>query len=207
MSEDSFSTRRDRHIAARQEQILQAAAGLFAEKGFHRATTREIAEAADVSEGTLYNYFDSKEALLTGILEQLAESQQIEASLDETLPSEGRSFLQAILHNRKTLLRENTTLLQAALSEILADQELRQKYYLEGVLPDIQHLEQHLQESVDRGQFRPVNTKLAARVLLGATYGLFLLQILGDPLVRTEWDELTNSMTSILFEGLKPSNG
>ena len=115
--------------------------------------------------------------------------------------------MQAILHNRKTLLHENTTLLQAALSEILADKELRQKYYHEGVMHDINNMEQHLQESVDRVQFRHVNTKQSARVLLGATYGLFLLQILGDPLVRTEWDELTNSMTSILFEGLKPSNG
>ncbi len=49
------AARRERRIAARKEQILDAAAQVFAAKGFHRATTKEIAEAADVSEGTIYN--------------------------------------------------------------------------------------------------------------------------------------------------------
>jgi AcrR family transcriptional regulator len=61
--ETARSTRRQRQIAVRIEQILDAAARLFATKGFHRTTTREIAEAADVAEGTLYNYFENKNDL------------------------------------------------------------------------------------------------------------------------------------------------
>jgi AcrR family transcriptional regulator len=204
MPEDIPPTRRERQIAARQEQILSAAARLFAEKGFYRATTKEIAEAAEVSEGTLYNYFANKEALLTGILEQLVESQKFEENLDETLPGDGRDFLHATLQNHNFVLRENKTLLLAALTEILADQELRQKYYTEFVQPDIHLLEQHLQENVHLGHLRPMNIPRAARTLLGATLGLFLLNILGDPLVRTEWDELSGSMTAMLYEGVKP---
>ena len=63
MNEIQSSTRRERQIAARREQIIQAAAGLFSSKGFHRTTTRDIAEAAEVSEGTLYNYFEDKDDL------------------------------------------------------------------------------------------------------------------------------------------------
>ncbi|MCK4450178.1 MAG: helix-turn-helix transcriptional regulator, partial [Anaerolineae bacterium] len=44
---------------ARRAQILDAAATMFAKKGFHRATTKEIAKAASVSPGTIYNYFGS----------------------------------------------------------------------------------------------------------------------------------------------------
>lgn len=47
------TTRRERRIAARKAQILDAAARVFAKRGLHRATTKEIAEAADVSAGTL----------------------------------------------------------------------------------------------------------------------------------------------------------
>ena len=50
MDNKPASTRRERQNAARVEQILDAAIRLFAEKGFHRTTTRDIAEAADVAE-------------------------------------------------------------------------------------------------------------------------------------------------------------
>jgi TetR/AcrR family fatty acid metabolism transcriptional regulator len=49
---------RDLLVAARREQILGAATRVFADKGFSRATTREVARAAGVSEGTIYNYFE-----------------------------------------------------------------------------------------------------------------------------------------------------
>ncbi len=47
----------------RQAQILAAAIQLFAEKGFHDTKVSEIAGRAGVSQGTVYWYFDSKEAL------------------------------------------------------------------------------------------------------------------------------------------------
>jgi AcrR family transcriptional regulator len=65
--------RRERRIAARKRQILQAAAQVFAEKGFNGATTREIADIADVAEGTIYNYFDSKEDLLSEMVHDLSQ--------------------------------------------------------------------------------------------------------------------------------------
>lgn len=44
--------------------ILEAAAGLFAEKGYEQTTTHQIASAAGVSVGALYRYFSDKEAIL-----------------------------------------------------------------------------------------------------------------------------------------------
>ena len=51
-------------IAIRREQMIQGAIKLFREKGFHRATTREIAKAAGFSIGTLYEYIRTKEDVL-----------------------------------------------------------------------------------------------------------------------------------------------
>jgi AcrR family transcriptional regulator len=48
----------------RRQEILAAAAGVFAQYGFLGATTRRIAEAAGVNEVTLFRYFGSKETLL-----------------------------------------------------------------------------------------------------------------------------------------------
>src|SRR5207249_11783913 len=57
----------------RRTQILAAAAGVFARKGFDRATVTEIARAAGLAEGSIYNYFRSKEELPVHIPRQLAQ--------------------------------------------------------------------------------------------------------------------------------------
>ena len=51
-------------IELRRQQIVDASVKLFKEKGFHRATTREIAKAAGFSIGTLYEYIRTKEDVL-----------------------------------------------------------------------------------------------------------------------------------------------
>jgi len=53
--------------------ILQAALRLFASKGLQEATMDEIAQAAGLGKGTIYYYFDSKEALIEDLLCALAE--------------------------------------------------------------------------------------------------------------------------------------
>ena len=60
----------------RRQEILAAAAGVFAQYGFLGATTRRIAEAAGVNEVTLFRTFGSKGALLEAVLEQHAGTQR-----------------------------------------------------------------------------------------------------------------------------------
>ncbi len=51
-------------IADKREEIMQAALTIIAEQGFHAAPMAEIAEKAGVAAGTIYRYFDSKDALI-----------------------------------------------------------------------------------------------------------------------------------------------
>jgi len=53
--------------------ILKAALALFAEKGFYRATTKAISRRAKIAEGTLFNYFKTKEDLALYFFEQELE--------------------------------------------------------------------------------------------------------------------------------------
>ena len=55
----------------KRTKIREAAAKLFAEKGFENTTTRDIAGAAGINNAALYYYFDSKEQLLYQILEEV----------------------------------------------------------------------------------------------------------------------------------------
>ena len=50
-----------KHLENRRETIVNAAIGCFIDKGFHTTSMRDIAQAASVSLGNLYNYFPGKE--------------------------------------------------------------------------------------------------------------------------------------------------
>lgn len=56
---------RERKKARTRRQIAEAAARLFAEHGYEQVTVRDIASEAEVAEQTIYNYFQTKEQLVT----------------------------------------------------------------------------------------------------------------------------------------------
>ena len=53
----------------RREQIILTALENFANRGYHRTSISDIAKAAGISKGLMYNYFDSKEDLLIAVIE------------------------------------------------------------------------------------------------------------------------------------------
>ena len=128
MSEPRRDKVRDLVVRARREQIVEAATRVFAEKGFHRATKREVARAAGVSEGTIYNYFEDKEALLLTILDRLNETEWRVADFEEGMAMDFRDFLKQYLRRRISLIWKNREVFRVVLLEILVSAELRERY-------------------------------------------------------------------------------
>ena len=85
--------RREEYLEERREMLLDAALAIISRDGFDRATMAEIAENAGMAKGTVYNYFETKEDILTALLRERA--QQFEHVLeDDTVPP--RTALTAI---------------------------------------------------------------------------------------------------------------
>src|SRR5260370_16306139 len=55
-----------------RQRILEAARQLFAASGYQASTTRDIANAAGIANGTLFNYFPNKEAILASLVAEVA---------------------------------------------------------------------------------------------------------------------------------------
>ena len=68
---------------ARREQILAAAKTVFARKGYHATTIADVAKVARISYGSIYWYFDSKDALFHALMdsEELALRRHIDATV------------------------------------------------------------------------------------------------------------------------------
>jgi len=62
--------RRERERLQRHQDILDAAKTVFARDGYEKANLDEVAAILELSKGSIYYYFESKEALFTSIVEQ-----------------------------------------------------------------------------------------------------------------------------------------
>lgn len=200
--EKQASARRERRIAARRQQILDAAERVFAAKGYRGATTREIAAAADVSEGTLYNYFADKRTLFLGLMRSWAD-----------LLVEGIVVVQAdgiedavvqILAGQFTRMRSHRQF-RLFLQEARLDAELHRALVLE-ILPRIsQEVERLMQKLIDAGVMRRVDPEIANWTLMAAVVGLALFSDLGTATVldRTPPEVLARQVSDIFINGLR----
>ncbi len=92
----------------RREQIMQVALELFAHDGYHSTSIASIARKAGISKGLMYNYFESKEALLKELI--ITTSNKVHVELDpdhdgKVSPVEFLRFIRVTLKN----IRENVT--------------------------------------------------------------------------------------------------
>lgn len=75
---------------ARRQQVLDAASACFRDHGFHGTSIQRISQAAGMSAGHIYHYFDNKEAIVTGIVEQyLHETLELVERIGEAAQSIG----------------------------------------------------------------------------------------------------------------------
>src|SRR5207244_7285980 len=104
---------RERKKEQTRQAISEAARRLFAERGFDAVTIADVARAADVSEGTVFNYFPAKEDLFYG------EMETFEAALVEAVRrrAPGESVLAAF---RRFVLEGSRRLADEEVADVIA---------------------------------------------------------------------------------------
>jgi len=149
-----------------EKRIIEAAALVFAELGYARATTRKIAAEADVNEVTLFRYFGNKQNLFTAVLNHHAippESAGLFTSnLSGNYPDDmlniGR-FVMHLLWERREVMR--MMLCEAAhfpeLQETLGQAPRRLRDMIAG----------YLKQQIETGIIKPRDPNMMAQAFLG----------------------------------------
>ncbi|MCU1169849.1 TetR/AcrR family transcriptional regulator [Stenotrophomonas maltophilia] len=162
-------------------QILQAALQCFLAKGFHQTSMRDIAQAAGVSLGNLYNHFPGKEAIILAVA--VAESEELAPLLQRLAASEGeRAQVLAFLRDFHALWRQPEwatlaveVLAESARNPAVAEAFAANRRQLQAVLAEA------LQQVAQRERRRPVLAPaLQAQVLLDAIASDALRRGLGE---------------------------
>jgi len=157
-----------RRVAERRAQIIEAAALVFAQKGFHQATTKEIAQEAGVAEGTIYLYFQSKEDVLVALLTQPIVPLFLEIVGDADQLADDQAILTHVLRAALALGRQYADYLRLFLSAIQAvNDEVRQEIYrrLEEQLGPV--FRGYVQQRIAAGAFRDLDARVVTEALMG----------------------------------------
>lgn len=187
---------------ARRNQILDAATQVFAERGFHNTTIRQIAQQAGIADGTIYIYFKTKTDLLLGILNRINESEQREEDLGQDVASDFAGFFAVYLRHRMQLLEANFQAFRAILPDILSNAELRTRYYTQVIEPTFALADPIFRAWIEQGIIKPLDPALVTRVISSAVLGLLLLRMLGDRTAESEWSQFPDVMSELILHGL-----
>jgi AcrR family transcriptional regulator len=147
-------------------RITNSALRLFARRGYDGTTTRDLAEAADVAEGTLFRYFPNKKAILI----EVATQGWIEILTDLlTELSEMGSYkaVAQVMRRRMLHLHENADMLKVCFMEAQFHPELRDRIQSEVIVKMTDVAEAFFQTAMDQGIYRRMDPRTVARVFLG----------------------------------------
>jgi AcrR family transcriptional regulator len=102
------------------ERILAAGRTVVLRDGYDAASTNRIAAEADISPGSLYQYFPNKESVLSAIVDRYSDdvSERVTASLADRFDETGPEMVRATLHALLDALDENAELLRVVADEL-----------------------------------------------------------------------------------------
>lgn len=191
----------------RRSQILEAALKVFAEKGFKGATNKDIADAAGVSPGLIYFYFDNKEDLFFAILENRVAPGNFPLPLEHMQAFPPEQVMTMIAHyglsrldNPETMNLFRIFLGEAAYSEHIRALANTNASRLIGALAG------YLESQMEQGRLRRADPMLCAQTFLaGLIASLIRRRLLGDPkMLSYSVDEIVNTVVSIFLRGMRP---
>src|SRR6476660_1802575 len=162
------STRRSANQRRRAPQIIDAAARVFAERGFHGATTQDIANVLGIRQASLYYYFSSKEAALELVCLRGVEGFFEAAKMIAARPERARKRLISLIESHLSPLVDRADFVKVFLNERQhLPRESRRRIGrwsrgLERIFEDV------IQEGIAKREFRSdLDARLATLAILG----------------------------------------
>jgi AcrR family transcriptional regulator len=194
---------------ARPQEILEAALSVFAEKGFAAARMDDIAERARVSKGTIYLYFESKEAVFRALIQatlvrRVADMVALVRDHKGPVAPLLRELLLRLGHFLST--SDLVMLPKMVIAEAGNFPDLARIYREEVVERGLALFGGLLQTGMDRGEFRKVPVHHAVRLCMAPLLLAAIWRTTFAPLDREPYDYagLIDTHVTTLLRGLQP---
>ncbi|MDB9539984.1 TetR/AcrR family transcriptional regulator [Anabaenopsis tanganyikae CS-531] len=189
--------------AQTRTRILESAQKLFASQGFDGTTTRDLAQAAGVAEGTLFRHFPNKKSILV----EVATSGWVDILTDLlTELSEMGSYkaIAQVMRRRMWNLHKNVDMMRVCFMEVQFHPDLRDRIQEEVIDKMTGVAEAFFQTAMDKGIYRQTDAKLVAKVFLGmfAIAGFSNNTVIAPDASPQEMQQMAEGLADIFLNGV-----
>lgn len=196
----------------RRNQILQIAISLFSQKGFKGTTTKEIAQAAGVSEAMVFRHFANKHELYSAMLDY----KSCQAGIEETLTFVEEAVAKGVGDKEifydlalKALSYHDSDqeFLRLLLLSALEGHEFSELFISRKISPIYELLSRYIERRQKEGIFRTdINARLIVRAFIGMMVHHSMNKILWDSdqkLLKVSNEEAARAFAEILLDGIR----
>ncbi|KKM09672.1 hypothetical protein SY88_17470 [Clostridiales bacterium PH28_bin88] len=194
----------DRPSGDKREQILEAAIQIFAHQGFHDAKVEEIAAAAGVGKGTVYEYFRSKEELFYEMLD-FVRALYVDQFQKEVLTATGvnETLKRMFLNHLKFIYRHRDMARVLLVNHPVMDDKLY-RWVLSRRQEMLTFCEELVRRGIASGEVREVNPAVAGLMIAGIFNSLGNQVALGE--TPADLPRFVSQALDVLMKGLAPKD-
>lgn len=187
----------------RRRQIVEAAIGCFAERGYAGTTTRELAQRVGITEAALYRYYPSKQSLYDAIIEAKMKPIELAAHM-APFETEGNevAFFEELAREILRRIDGDPHFLRILMYSALEGHAMAGAFFAARVRQLREYLTTYVKRRVDSGAFRPIDPVLAARAFLGMVFDhIVVCRIYDQRSTYPQEPELVASTFTAIFLG------
>ena len=194
-------------VEDRRDQIIDAAMRIFAQKGFIKATNKDIAREAAITPGLIYYYFESKEALLKAIIETRSPAQLMTTLPPQAFELPPESFLRLMILRALSIVESENfiNLIRMLIPEIIHNPEMAPNTV--SIFPRVLgFLGKYFEAQMEKGALRQTDGVLIAQITIGAVLGFVLRrQIVRDPVALAyTHQQIAEIVSETVLQGILP---
>lgn len=171
----------------RRKQILESALKVFIEKGYNGSTTLDIAKKADISEVTLFRYFDSKKQMFMEAIEPILIT-SLKESLVESQGLEPMEKLEYILKNRIKFISQHNKVIKLILMESQVNPEVADFDF-------IKQITSMLKDSIRDTDIDLEDEDFSIRLMMGGILSFLYLPKIKDNEIDSYVEKLIDTIT------------
>ncbi len=180
---------------------------VFAQKGFERATNKDIAREAGITPGLIYHYFKSKEDLFRAAVEERSPLRLVHSVSPQMLEAPPEALLRFIAQQILGIVEDErfVRLVRVFLPEVIYKPEMA-PFGLSAIQEVVRFVESYLATKMQSGELRRTDASLTAQLFVGSLMALVLRrQVLRDPIaLQYTHEQIVEGAVAVALQGLLP---
>lgn len=196
-------------VEDRREQIIDAAIRVFSEKGFARATNKDIAREAGITTGLIYHYFNSKEDLLSAVIEQRSPVQLLTTLPQQAFELPPEQFFGFLIKQILNIIEDEkfVQLIRVMISEMLHSENSDITQLVPNRIQRVlDFIGTYLEAKMESGELRRADIPLIVQAIVGSVMGFELRRLLmrDEMALQYTHEQIADAVIDTTLKGLLP---